>query len=130
MTIKIIKWKRQRTLSNNQEGYILQNTKAANCVFAKSLDSDHNVVFIVFGSDTIVDKYKRHTIKTLLGLFFCCPRGECHTMNGDLFVSMRSLDVQQSIIVRYSCSTETQNVILGGSFFCCFPLAEGSIKGK
>lgn len=38
-------------------------------------------------------------------------------MNGDLFVSMRSLDEQQSIIVRFSCSTETQN---GVSVFILF----------
>lgn len=40
----------------------------------------------------------------------------CHTMKGDLLVSMRSLDKQQSIIVMYSWIRENQIGILGDSF--------------
>lgn len=54
---------------------------------------DYNVVFIVFGFNIIVDKYKRYIIKILLDLFVCCLRGECYMMNGDFFVSMCFLDV-------------------------------------
>lgn len=103
----------------NRSGAVLKNIKAANNVLALSIDSDQNVVFIVSWPDTKVYKYESNTntVKTLLELSDWCPRGLCHTMNGDLLVTMRSLDEKQSRIVRYSCSRKAQNDILGGFLF-------------
>lgn len=84
-----------------------------------SIDSDQNVVFIVSWPDTKVYKYETNTntVKTLLELSDWCPRGLCHTMNGDLLVTMRSLDEKQCRMVRYSCSRKAETDILGGFLF-------------
>lgn len=97
---------------------VLKNTKTANHVLAFSIDSDQNVVFIVSWPDTKVYKYESNTntVNTLLGLSDSYPRGLCHTMNGDLLVSMHFLNKKKSRIVRYSCSRKVQNDKLGG--FC------------
>lgn len=101
----------------NRSGAVLKNIKTANSVLALSIDSDQNIVFIVSWPDTKVYKYESNTVKTLLELSDWCPRGLCYTMNGDLLVSMRSLDEKQSRIVSYSRNRETQNDIIGGSLF-------------
>lgn len=103
----------------NSSGAVLKKIKAANNVLALSIDSDQNIVFIVSWLDTKVYKYESNTntVKTLLELSDWCPRGLCHTMIGDLLVSMRSLDEKQSKIVSYSMTRETQNDIIGGSLF-------------
>lgn len=74
-------------------------------------------MFIVSWPDTKVYKYESNTVKTLLELYDWCPRGLCHTMNGDLLVTMRSLDEKQSRMVKYSCSRKAENDILGGFLF-------------
>lgn len=101
----------------NRSGAVLKNIKAANNVPALYIDSDKNIVFIVSWPNTKVYKYESNTntVKTLLELSDWCPRGLCYTMNGDLLVSMRSLDEKQSKIVSYSMTRETQTDILGGS---------------
>lgn len=103
----------------NSSGAVLKKIKAANNVLALSIDSDQNIVFIVSWLDTKVYKYESNTntVKTLLELSDWCPRGLCHTMIGDLLVSMRSLDEKRSKIVSYSMTRETQNDIIGGSLF-------------
>ncbi|XP_065923997.1 uncharacterized protein [Magallana gigas] len=103
----------------NKNGAVLKNIKTANNVLALSIDSDQNIVFTFSWPDTKVYKYESNTntVKTLLELSDWCPRGLCYTMNGDLLVTMRSLDEKQSRIVRYSCSRKAQNDILGGSLF-------------
>ncbi|XP_052692329.1 uncharacterized protein LOC128170590 [Crassostrea angulata] len=103
----------------NRSGAVLKNIKAANNVLELTIDSDQNIVFIVSWPDTKVYKYESNTntVKTLLELSDWCPRGLCYTMNGDLLVSMRSLDEKQSKIVSYYMTRETQNDILGGSLF-------------
>lgn len=45
---------------------------------------------------------------TLLELSNWHPRGLCHAVNGDLLISMRSLNEAQSRVMRYSGSTESQ----------------------
>lgn len=76
-------------------------------------------MFIVSCPETKVYKYESNTntVNTLLKLSDWCPRGLCHTMNGDLLVSRRSLNENQSRIVRYSYSRKIQNVELGGYCF-------------
>lgn len=71
---------------NNKSGAVLKIVKAANDVLALSIDSDQNVVFIISWPDTKVYKYESNTntVNTLLKLSDWCPRGRCHTMNGDL----------------------------------------------
>lgn len=100
-------------------GAVLKNINTAKSVLDLSIDLDQNVVFIVSWPDTKVYKYESNTntVKTLLELSDWCPRGLCHTMNGDLLVTMRSLDEKQSRMVRYSCNRKTQNDILGGFLF-------------
>lgn len=110
-------WKRSQLYQINRSGAVLKNIKATNNVLALSIDSDQNIVFIVSWPDKKVYKYESNKVKTLLELSDWCPRGVCHTMNGDLLVTMRSLDEKQSRMVRYSCSRKTQNDILGGFLF-------------
>lgn len=71
---------------NNKSGAVLKNVKDANNGIALSIDLDLNVVFMVSWPDTKVYKYESNTntVNTLLKLSDWCPRGKCHTMNGDL----------------------------------------------
>lgn len=52
--------------------------------------------------------YKNNNVVTLLELSNWQPRGLCHTVNGNLLVSMRSVVDARSRVVRYSGSTECQ----------------------
>lgn len=52
-------------------------------------------------SDTKIYKIKCDRVVALLNLHSWLPRGLCHTTNGDVLVSMRSMDTKRSKVVRY-----------------------------
>lgn len=77
-------------------------------VLGLSLDVQQKLVFVKQWPGTKVFKYKNDTVTTLLELSNWCPRGLCHTINGDHLVGMRSLDEKRSRVVRYLGTTECQ----------------------
>lgn len=91
------------------DGSVLKAVSAASHVCAMSLSEQQELIFSVRWPDTTVYLYDGHTVQTLIDLHPWCPRGLCHSKNGDLLVSMRTLDEGQSRVVRYSAGiTETQ----------------------
>ena len=68
---------------------------------------DKELIFSACTSDTKVYSYDGNVMRTVVDLGQWCPRGLCHSGNGDLQVSMRSKDETQSRVVRYSGTTET-----------------------
>lgn len=65
-------------------------------------------MFLKGWEDTKVFKYENNSVVTLFELSLWKPRGLYHTVNGNLLISMRSLDRTQSRVVRYSGTTETK----------------------
>lgn len=76
-----------------------------------SLNVQQELVFIKGWEDTKVFKCENNSVVTLLELSNWQPRGLCHTVNGNLLLSMRSLDEAQSRVVRYSGSIECQVIM-------------------
>nr|XP_034320216.1 uncharacterized protein LOC117687575 [Crassostrea gigas]XP_034320217.1 uncharacterized protein LOC117687575 [Crassostrea gigas] len=90
------------------DGSILKTINLSGNAVGLSLNVQQELVFIQGWIDTKVFKYKNNTVVTLLELSNWRPRGLCHAVNGDLLISMRSLNEAQSRVVRYSGSTECQ----------------------
>nr|XP_034321768.1 uncharacterized protein LOC117688156 isoform X2 [Crassostrea gigas]XP_034321769.1 uncharacterized protein LOC117688156 isoform X2 [Crassostrea gigas] len=90
------------------DGSILKIINLSENVIGLSLNVHQELVFIQGWIDTRVFKYENKSVVTLLELSDWAPKGLCHTVNGNLLVSMRSLDEAQSRVVRYSGSTECQ----------------------
>lgn len=92
----------------NRDGSILKTISLSKNVTGLSLDSQQDVVFTMDWADTKVWKYKSNSEVTILELSTWRPRGLFHTINGNLLVSMRSLDAKRSRVMRYSGTTESQ----------------------
>lgn len=90
------------------DGCVLKTISAASHVCAMTLNERQELVFSVHWPDTNIYVYDGYTAQTLIDLHPWCPRGLCHSKNGDLLVSMRTLDESQSRVVRYSGTMETQ----------------------
>ncbi|XP_078327924.1 uncharacterized protein LOC111113257 [Crassostrea virginica] len=104
----------------NRRGSILKTVSASGDVFALSLSLEKELIFSLYWPDTKLYRYDGDTVTTVLNLLQWCPRGLCHSANGDLLMSMRSVDETQSRVVRYSGTTETmviQNDKRGKSLF-------------
>ncbi|XP_052695450.1 uncharacterized protein LOC128173820 [Crassostrea angulata] len=93
------------------DGSILKTINLSKNAVGLSLNVQQEIVFIKGWEDTKVFKYKNNNVVTLLELSNWRPRGLCHTINGNLLISMRSLDEAQSRVVRYSGSTECQVIM-------------------
>ena len=68
------------------------------------------LVFSEEWPDTKVYRNDDDEVRRVVDLYQWCPRGLCHSANGDLLVSMRSVDETQSRVVRYSGTTEAMTV--------------------
>ena len=104
----------------DQSGFIIQTVSVSTCPFALSLCVEKKLLFLVQWPDTKIYKYDGKETKTVVDLRRWCPSGLCRSENGDLLVSMRSVDETQSRVVRYSGSKETmviQNDRQGRSLF-------------
>ena len=88
-------------------GSILKTVSTANHVTSFSLHKN-KLIFTVRWQDSKIYKYNGFEVTTFLDLSKWCPRGLCHTTNGDLLVSMRSPDKTQSRVVRYTEKTESK----------------------
>ena len=86
---------------------ILKTLSIYSSVFAFSLSLEKKLSFSVDWPDTKVYSYDDDERRTVVDLRMWCPRGLCHSANGDLLVSVRSVDKTQSRVVRYSGTTET-----------------------
>nr|XP_034319807.1 uncharacterized protein LOC117687441 [Crassostrea gigas] len=93
------------------DGSILKTINLSKNAVGLSLNVQQEIVFIKGWEDTKVFKYKNNNVVTLLELSNWRPRGLCHTINGNLLISMRSLDEAQSRVVRYSGSSECQVIM-------------------
>ena len=91
----------------DQSGLILKTLSIYSNAFAFSLSLEKKLSFSVEWPDTKVYRYDDDERKAVVDLRMWCPRGLCHSANGDLLVSMRSVDKTQSRVVRYSGTTET-----------------------
>ena len=104
----------------DQSGSIQKTVSVSNNVLALSLSVGKELIFPACWTDTKVYRYDGNVVRTVVDLGQWCPRGLCHSANGDLLVSMRSVDKTQSRVVRYSGTTETmviQNDRQGGPLF-------------
>ena len=94
----------------DQMGSILKTINPTSKVCSLSLSDGKQLIFSAFWPDTKVYKYDGDALRTLIDLRQWCPCGLCHSANGDLLVSMRSVDKTQSRVVRYSGTTETMAI--------------------
>lgn len=95
----------------DSNGSVLKTIEIEDTVIALSLDIHKDLVFIVnVLADTKVFKFESNKVVTLLNLTNWCASGLCHTMNGNLLVSMRSKDKRQSKVVRYSGVTQIREI--------------------
>lgn len=99
----------------DRRGYHLHTIETSEVVMDLSTDAQGDLVFIVYWPETKIFKFESNRIVTILELSNWCPRGLCYTVNGDLLVSMRSLDESQVKVVRYAGNSKTQ-VIENDSF--------------
>nr|XP_022304739.1 E3 ubiquitin-protein ligase TRIM71-like [Crassostrea virginica]XP_022304740.1 E3 ubiquitin-protein ligase TRIM71-like [Crassostrea virginica] len=97
----------QKVYQIDQSGSIQKTVSVSDDVIALSLSVDKELIFSVYWPDTKVYRYDGNVVRTVVDLGQWCPRGLCHSVNGDLLVSMRSVDKTQSRLVRYSGTTET-----------------------
>ena len=91
----------------DQSGSILKTLSVSDNVLALSLSVDKELIFSAHWPDTKVYKYDGNVVRTVVDLGQWCPRGLCHSVNGDFLMSMRSVDKTKSRVVRYSGTTET-----------------------
>nr|XP_022307542.1 uncharacterized protein LOC111113543 [Crassostrea virginica] len=91
----------------DKKGSILKSKYVSMYVTALSLSVEKELIFSAFRPDTKVYSYDGNVVRTVVDLGQWCPSGLCHSANGDLLVSMRSFDMTQSRVVRYSGTTET-----------------------
>ena len=91
----------------DQSGSIKKTVSVSNDVLALSLSVGKELIFSAGWTDTKVYRYNGNVVRTVVDLGQWCPRGLCHSVNGDLLVSMRSVDKTQSRVIRYSGTTET-----------------------
>ena len=94
----------------DQGGSILKTVSVFHNVYALSLSVEKKLIFSADWLDTKVYRYDGNVVRTVVDLGQWCPVGLCHSANGDLLVSMRSLDKTQSRVVRYSGTTETMTI--------------------
>nr|XP_022305308.1 uncharacterized protein LOC111112203 [Crassostrea virginica] len=86
---------------------ILKSLSVSRYVNALSISVEKELIYSAFWPDTKVYKYDGNVVRTVVDFGQWCPRGLCHSVNGDLLVSMRSLDETLNRVVRYSGTTET-----------------------
>ena len=94
----------------DQSGSILKTVSVSDNVYALSLSVSKELIFSVDWPDTKVYRYDGNVVRIVVDLCQWWPRGLCHSANGDLLVSMRSVDETQSRVVRYSGTTETMTI--------------------
>nr|XP_022303790.1 uncharacterized protein LOC111111235 [Crassostrea virginica] len=91
----------------DQSGSIFKSVSVSGRVFALSLSGDKELIFSAYWPDTNVYRYDGNIVRTVIDLGEWYPCGLCHSANGDLLVSMRSVNSTQRRVVRYSGTTET-----------------------
>lgn len=92
----------------DQRGSKLKTISPAGEVLVLSLNMKNELIFSLWGQNTTIYRHNDIKIRTELELFKWTPRGICHSVNGDhLLVSMRSVDLSKSRVVRYFGKIET-----------------------
>ena len=83
-------------------GTIHKGIDVSKDVFALSIGLKNELLFSLWRPDTKIYKYDGGVLSTVVDLGQWCPCGLCHSANGDLLVSMRSLDKSMSRLKRFS----------------------------
>ena len=86
----------------NRRGSILKSITCPASIRSLSVNLKQELTFIIELPDTRVFKTDGHKTTTMFDLSPWLPRGLCHAENGDLWVSMRSIDKAESKVVGYS----------------------------
>lgn len=94
----------------DRDGSILRTINLFGNAIELSLNVQQELVFIQGSIETKVFKYENNNVVTLLELSNWRARGLCHTVNGNLLISMRSLNSKRSRVVRYSGSIVIQEI--------------------
>lgn len=94
----------------DRNGSVLKTINLTENVIGLSLNVQQELVFIKGWADTKVWKHKNNSEVAILELSNWRPRGLCHTVDGNLLISMRSLDSKRSRVVRYSGSIVIQEI--------------------
>ncbi|XP_052716073.1 uncharacterized protein LOC128188829 [Crassostrea angulata] len=95
----------------NIQGSLLQTIKKKFGKFPNdiAIDNDGNLLF-TNGATRSVNKENNGQTEELIRLQGWVPKQLCVTSSGDLLVTMNSVDVTQSKVVRYSGSSEKQTI--------------------
>ncbi|XP_062587139.1 uncharacterized protein LOC134248760 [Saccostrea cucullata] len=95
----------------DRTGSILKTMPTNDSVTALTINLDQEPVFSLgFWHFNDIYIFTNDEFKVLFGIPDCYPVGLCYTVTGDLLVSMRSIDMTQSRVVRYSGDTEIQKI--------------------
>lgn len=76
----------------NRNGSILKNINLTENVIGLSINAQREFVFIKGWADTKVWKHENNSKVAILELSFWRPRDLCHTSDGNLLISMCSLE--------------------------------------
>nr|XP_022307066.1 uncharacterized protein LOC111113257 [Crassostrea virginica]XP_022307067.1 uncharacterized protein LOC111113257 [Crassostrea virginica]XP_022307069.1 uncharacterized protein LOC111113257 [Crassostrea virginica] len=90
----------------DQSGSIQKTVSVSDNVRALSLSVGKELIFSACWRDTKVYSYDGNVVRTVVDLGQWYPRGLCHSVNGDLLVSMCSVNKTPSRVVRYSGTTK------------------------
>lgn len=88
---------------------MLVQTKSGNAPDDIAVTMSGDLVYMDKEENT-VNMLKKTHMPTVINLQGWRPRGVCSSSTGDLLVVMDSADKQQSKVVRYSDSMETQDI--------------------
>ena len=90
----------------DRRGTILKKICTAENVMSLALNTRKEISFTLKWPDTNMYIYDGNEVRTKFNLCQWCPRGICFAKNGDLLISMRSTDENNSRIVRYEGEME------------------------
>ncbi|XP_061165675.1 uncharacterized protein LOC133174586 [Saccostrea echinata] len=94
----------------NRAGTLLQKISTVNRPLILASNLKKELIFAFVLPNTKVYILKNNKIQTLMDLDSWCPVGVCCTMNGDLFISMRSIRKGHSRVLKYAGTKETLNI--------------------
>ncbi|XP_062620680.1 E3 ubiquitin-protein ligase TRIM71-like [Saccostrea cucullata] len=95
----------------DRTGSILKTIKTNDNVWALTINSQQDPLFSTMHyKSTDIYQYNDGIVKILISIHDWFPVGLWYSGKGDLLVSMRSMDTNQSRVVRYSGMTEKQKI--------------------
>jgi hypothetical protein len=94
-------------------GKTLQTVKTSESIRVLSINRDQCLIFSTWTEEK-VRIYKDGNVDTYLNIANWRLRGICQTKNGDMLMSVRSVDYTQSKVVRYSGTMEKQTIQYDG----------------